>query len=109
MIFPVAGPVGMGALEAIWPQAGKVWFIGVDSDWSQTQPLYAKYILTSVLKNSDNTTFNIIKSLQDETFIGGTYVGTIANRGVGIATPNSAVSADLLKRIGASEGRYYCR
>jgi len=99
VIFPVASAVGVGALDAIWPHGGKVWFIGVDSDWSLAQPKYKSYILTSVLKAMDVTTFNVIASVQDGTFKGGTYVGTLANGGVGIATPNEAVPAALLTEL----------
>lgn len=99
VIFPVASAVGVGALDAIWPYGGKVWFIGVDSDWSLAQPKYKSYILTSVVKAMDVSTFIVIASVQDGTFKGGTYVGTLANGGVGIATPNEAVPAELLTEL----------
>ncbi len=99
VIFPVASVVGIGALDAIWPYGGKVWFIGVDSDWALMQPKLTDYILTSVLKAMDVSTFNVIESVIDDKFSGGTYAGTLANGGVGIATPNKAVPIDLLNEL----------
>jgi len=99
VIFPVAGTVGFGSLDAIWPHSGKVWFIGVDSDWAQSQPQYAPYILTSVLKNMDVSTYTVIEGIWSGNFPTSPYIGTLANNGVGIAPPNSAVPNDLLKEL----------
>jgi len=99
VIFPVAGTVGFGSLDAIWPHSGKVWFIGVDSDWAQSQPQYAPYILTSVLKNMDVSTYTVIEGIWSGNFPTSPYIGTLANNGVGIAPPNSAVPGDLLKEL----------
>lgn len=96
VILPVAGNVGFGSLDAIWPHSGKVWFIGVDSDWAQNQPQYAPYILTSVLKRMDVTTYAVIEGIWSGNFTNSTYIGTLANSGVGIAAPNPAVPNDLL-------------
>lgn len=57
VILPVAGPAGLGAVDAIHERIGIKWVIGVDSDWITTQPQYADIILTSVLKYMDVSTF----------------------------------------------------
>ncbi len=60
--------------------------IGVDADWYFTSPQYKDVILTSVLKNMDVTVFNVIQSVIDGTFAGGTsFVGTLVNGGVGLS------------------------
>jgi basic membrane protein A len=51
--------------------------------------------LTSVLKNMNVAVFEAVKSLQDGTFAGGLYVGTLANNGVGLA--DVAGASDELK------------
>jgi basic membrane protein A len=84
VIMPVAGPVGIGAAAAV-KDRGNVLFIGVDSDWFETQPGYASVILTSVLKKMDAVTVAVIKTAMDGTFAGGVSVGSLANGGVGIA------------------------
>jgi len=84
IIMPVAGPVGLGAAAAI-QERGNAYVIGVDSDWVLTSPEYADITLTSVMKLMDATTFQVIESVIDGTFEGGTVVGTLANEGVAIA------------------------
>lgn len=59
--------------------------IGVDTDQYISAPEFAAVWLTSVLKNMDVAVFDAAKAVQDGTFAGGAYVGTLANDGVGIA------------------------
>jgi len=99
IILPVAGPVGIGTAAAVQERGGYLWVIGVDADWSVTQPQYNNFVLTSVLKFMDVSTYDVIKTIVDGTFTGGTYVANIANGGVGIATPNSIVPTDLLNEL----------
>lgn len=84
IIMPVAGPVGLGTAAAA-EERGGVYIIGVDADWVLTNPQFAAITLTSVLKNMDVTTVNVIKSVIDGTFEGGVTVGTLENGGVGLA------------------------
>lgn len=105
IIMPVAGPVGRGTAAAI-KDRGNALIIGVDSDWFMDKKNYTPYediILTSVLKNMDVTTFDIIKSVVDGTYKGGVnVVGTVQNGGVGIApyhNLDSKVSAELKAEI----------
>jgi len=96
VIMAVAGPVGQGTAEAI-QAAGNAWFIGVDADWTLTAPKYTDIILTSVLKNIDVAVFDTIKqaSATDfEGFNGESYVGTLENDGVGLASVASGVISD---------------
>jgi len=97
VIMPVAGPVGLGT-AAVAKERGNVYIIGVDSDWTQTSPEYADIILTSVLKNMDILTYQVIEQVKNGTFKGGVIVGTLENGGVGLAPFNkldSMVSAKV--------------
>jgi len=84
IILPVAGQVGLGS-AAVCKETGNCLLIGVDTDWYVSAPEYKETYLTSVLKNMDVSVFDAIKMVVDGTFKGGTYVGTLANNGVGIA------------------------
>lgn len=97
IILPVAGPVGLGTAAAV-EERGDAYIVGVDADWVLTNPQYAAITLTSVLKNMDITTMNVIKAAIDGSFTGGVSVGTLENGGVGLASFHdlaSMVSADL--------------
>jgi basic membrane protein A len=97
IIMPVAGPVGLGAAAAV-KEAGNAYIIGVDTDWTVSAPEYTDITLTSVEKKMDVAVFDSIKAVQDGTFQGGNYVGTLENKGVGISpfhNLDSMVPADL--------------
>ncbi|WP_324716294.1 BMP family ABC transporter substrate-binding protein [Carboxydochorda subterranea] len=83
IVMPVAGPVGLGSAAAARDR--KRMIIGVDTDWYVSAPEYRSTYLTSVVKNMDVAVFDAIKAVQSGSFKGGTYVGTLANGGVGIA------------------------
>ena len=83
IILPVAGPVGLGTAAAVKERGAMM--IGVDTDWYISAPEYKEVYLTSVLKNMDVAVFEAIKAVVEGRFQGGTYVGTLANNGVGIA------------------------
>jgi basic membrane protein A and related proteins len=100
IIMPVAGPVGLGTAEAV-RAAGNAWIIGVDTDWTVSAEQYKDIILTSVEKNMDVAVFDAAKAVQDGTFKGGIYTGTLANGGVGLATTASVVPAELNTKIEA--------
>ncbi|MGD2057840.1 MAG: BMP family ABC transporter substrate-binding protein [Anaerolineales bacterium] len=84
IIMPVAGGVGLGA-AAVAGDRDDILIIGVDSDWTVSVPEQADSVLTSVLKNIDVAVFDTIESVQDDTFQGGLYIGTLENNGVGLA------------------------
>lgn len=84
IIMPVAGPVGGGTLAAIEDRGTGI-MIGVDSDWAVTNPDKSALVLTSVMKYMDVMTFEVVQSVIDDTFAGGKIVGTLENKGVGLA------------------------
>jgi basic membrane protein A len=97
IIMPVAGPVGLGTAAAAM-ERGNAYIIGVDVDWTVSAPEYTSITLTSVQKNMDVAVFNAAKQVQDGTFTGGLFVGTLENNGVGLAPfheLDNLVSADL--------------
>ena len=70
----------------------------MDNDWFIANPEYGAITLTSVLKNMDITTFNVVQSVLDGSYAGGVTVGTLENGGVGLAPfhdMDSSVSAEL--------------
>ncbi len=84
IIFPVAGPVGIGSAAATFDRGFTM--IGVDTDYYERFPENQSIYLTSVLKNIDVAVFEAVKAMNDGSFQGGTnYVGTFENGGVGIA------------------------
>lgn len=84
IIFPVAGPVGLGSAAAAQDRGFMV--IGVDADLTQTAPDYKEVYLTSVLKKIDVAVFEAVKLMDTGQFEGGTnYVSTLENGGVGLA------------------------
>ena len=105
VVMPVAGPVGIGSAAAIKERTtaeAPIFFIGVDSDWFETQPDYGDIILTSVLKKMDATTKAVIKKVIDGAFEGGLEVGSLSNGGVDLAPYHnfdSVVPAELKAEI----------
>ena len=83
VIMPVAGPVGLGTAAACQERGAMM--IGVDTDWYISAPEYKETYLTSVLKNMDVAVFETALAVQSGTFEGGTWLGTLKNKGVGIA------------------------
>lgn len=84
VIFPVAGPCGLGSAAAIKERG--LMMIGVDTDMTISAPEYTDILLTSVLKNMDKVVFEAAKMVVEDKFQGGTtYVATMSNGGVGLA------------------------
>jgi basic membrane protein A len=83
IIVPLAGTTGLGAAAAIKERAKMM--IGVDSDQYISTPDYKEIYLTSILKNTDKVCYDVIKTVVDNTFKGGAYMGTLKNDGVGLA------------------------
>ncbi|ORC15392.1 BMP family ABC transporter substrate-binding protein [Rothia nasimurium] len=90
IILPVAGPVGIGTLEAVQeynstnPEntASVIW---VDSDGVETNPNFSSIIMTSIMKKMDAAVTETIKADMDGNFTNEAYVGTLENDGVGLA------------------------
>lgn len=107
IIFPVAGPVGQGAMAAVKDNPSGLdtpLFIGVDVDQYISVPGFESIMLSSVLKRIDNAVFEAIKQAMAGPFTSNLYVGTLANDGVGMAPfhdLDSTVSADIKSEIDA--------
>lgn len=85
VIFPVAGPAGLGGLQAIKATGGKVHGIWVDTDGCVSAEAYCSVLLSSVVKEMDVAVTKAIgKSLHDK-FDNEPYVGTLQNDGVSLA------------------------
>jgi basic membrane protein A and related proteins len=105
IIMPVAGPVGLGTAAAAM-EAGNVYIIGVDTDWTISSPEYRSITFTSVRKNMDVAVYNSIEQVVNGTFAGGLFVGTLENDGVGLAPFHDLagmVSAELQGELDALE------
>ena len=109
VIFPVAGGVGLGAAKAVQNAdnaAGsqKVNMEWVDTDGCVSAATYCKYFITSVEKGIQTAVKTAVTSAATGTFKGGTYIGTLANNGVGLAPYHdfaSKVPASLQSEITA--------
>ena len=83
VIFPVAGPAGLGGLQAA--QDADVKAIWVDTDGCVSAAEYCDVLLTSVVKGMDVAVTEAIAESLDGTFTNELYVGTLENDGVGLA------------------------
>ncbi|MBA2495936.1 MAG: BMP family ABC transporter substrate-binding protein [Acidimicrobiia bacterium] len=86
VIMPVAGPVGLGSIEAIDAAGGAdvATLIWVDSDGFESTDA-GELMLTSVQKNMDVAVQEAVLAGADGTFEGGVSRGTLENGGVDIA------------------------
>ena len=100
IIFPVAGPAGLGALDAVQDQGLKA--IWVDTDGCVSAAEYCDVLLTSVMKGMDVAVEDAIKASVDGTFDNTPYTGTLENGGVGLAPfheQENAVPAELASQL----------
>jgi basic membrane protein A len=84
IIHPVAGPVGLGS-AGLCTETGSCLIVGVDADQFLTDPANAGVYLTSVLKNIAVSIFNTAVNVKELGSVGNTFLGTLANDGVGLA------------------------
>jgi basic membrane protein A len=82
IIFPVAGPAGLGGLQAA-KEAGALG-IWVDTDGYESTE-YGDILLTSVAKGMDVSVTAAIEASLNGTFSNEPYTGTLENNGVGLA------------------------
>jgi len=102
VIFPVAGPAGLGGLQAAKASRGNVNAIWVDTDGCVSAETYCPQLISSVLKGLDVSVAAAIKAAQDGSFSNEPYVGTLENGGTGLAPYNefqSKVSAELKAEV----------
>jgi basic membrane protein A len=100
IIFPVAGPAGLGALDAVQDQGLQA--IWVDTDGCVSAAEYCDVLLTSVMKGMDVAVEDAIKASVDGSFDNTPYTGTLENGGVGLAPfhdQESAVPAELAGQL----------
>jgi len=96
VVFNVAGPCGLGALDAA--KEKKVWGIGVDKD----QSFLGKHILTSAVKRVDQGIFLAIKAVQDDEVEGGKdLVFNLKNAGVSVGKISRSVPARHIAQMNA--------
>ena len=93
IIMPLAGPAGAGTLEAL-EERDTGYLIGADLDWSLAYANQSGLVLVSVMKNMDKYVYETIAAVQDGTFAGGNYLGTLENGGVGLSY--GSVAGDLI-------------
>jgi basic membrane protein A len=85
IIFPVAGGAGLGAGAAAQASGGKANVIWVDTDGCVSAAQYCKYFVTSVTKNLAGSVQTYLEKAASGSFPTGSYVGTLANGGTGLA------------------------
>ena len=82
IIFPVAGPAGLGGLQAAKDAGARgIW---VDTDGYESTE-YGDILLTSVAKGLDVSVTEAIKESIEGTFSNELYAGTLENGGVGLS------------------------
>ena len=102
VLFPVAGNAGTGALQVAQASNGKITAIWVDTDGCESASEYCNVLLTSVYKAMDVAVEAAIKDALDNKFSSEPFVGTLANKGVGIAPYHefdAKIPADLKTAI----------
>ena len=100
IIFPVAGPVGLGSAQFAMDSAGKVKIIGVDVDMSISNPTQAEVYVASVLKKIDAAVLQAVKDALASAGGGTDYLGTLENGGVGVAI-TSTITPELQAELDA--------
>ncbi|MEQ7126293.1 BMP family ABC transporter substrate-binding protein [Actinopolymorpha sp. B11F2] len=102
IIFPVAGPAGLGGLQAAKASGGKVNAIWVDTDGCKSAAEYCSVLLTSVYKGMDVAVKNVITTTYEDKFDNTPYVGTLENKGTGLSPYHewdSKIPAELKAEI----------
>jgi basic membrane protein A len=103
----VGGLIGSPGMDVARDRGGYGIWVDVDGYFLLTDA--QDVLLTSIMKNMDNSVFDVIEAAMDGTFDGcGVYVGDLANAGVGIAPYHDLadeVPADLAAEVEALEGQ----
>lgn len=105
IIFPVAGPAGLGGLQAA-KDAGK-WGIWVDTDGCVSAAEYCDVLLTSVVKGMDVAVEAAILAAAKGETTNEPYNGTLENGGVSLADfgPNADVDDELAAKLEELKGK----
>ncbi|WP_426247045.1 BMP family lipoprotein [Nocardioides sp. LHG3406-4] len=100
VIMPVAGPAGLGGLQAVKDAGVKgIW---VDTDGCVSAEEYCDVLLTSVVKGMDVAVEEAIKASVDGSFSNELFNGTLENGGVSLAPYHEAegdISDDVKSQI----------
>ena len=102
VLFPVAGPAGLGGLQAAKASNGKVNAIWVDTDGCVSAAEYCPVLMSSVQKGMDVAVKDAIVSVVDNKFDNTQFTGTLDNGGTSLAPFHdfdSKVSADTKKEL----------
>jgi basic membrane protein A len=97
VIFPVAGPAGLGGLKAA--QDADAWGIWVDTDGCVSASEYCDILLTSVVKGMDVAVFDAIQDSVNDEFTNEVYRGTLENDGVGLADLGDDVPSEVADKV----------
>jgi basic membrane protein A len=85
ILFPVAGPAGLGALTAAQDSDGAANAIWVDTDGCVSASEYCDVIISSVVKGMDVAVEDAITDSLKKQFDNTPFVGTLDNGGVALA------------------------
>jgi basic membrane protein A and related proteins len=85
ILLPVAGPAGLGALQAAKASGGKVNAIWVDTDGCVSAAEYCSVLISSVYKGMDVAVQDVITTSYEDKFDNTPYVGTLENEGTGLS------------------------
>ncbi len=85
IIFPVAGPSGLGGLQAAKASNGKVNAIWVDTDGCVSAAEYCSVLISSVNKGMDVAVQDAVTSVVDNKYDSKQFVGTLENGGTSLA------------------------
>jgi basic membrane protein A len=102
VLFPVAGPSGLGGLQAAKASNGKVNAIWVDTDGCVSAEEYCPVLMSSVEKGMDVAVKDAVISVVDNKFDNTQFTGTLQNGGTAIAPFHdfdSKVPADIKSEL----------
>ena len=102
VLFPVAGPSGLGGLQAAKASNGKVNAIWVDTDGCISAEEYCSVLMSSVEKGMDVAVKDAVISVVDNKFDNTQFTGTLQNGGTAIAPFHdfdSKVPADVKSEL----------
>ena len=85
VLLPVGGPIYQSAASAIREAGREIALMGVDADFTETDPSVADLVLTSILKGIDVGTYEAVLAAGNDEFDPAPFLGTLENGGVGLA------------------------
>ena len=85
VLLPVGGPIYQSAAAAIREAGREIAMLGVDADFTETDPSVADLMLTSILKGIDVGTYEAVLAAGNGEFDSTPFIGTLENEGVGVA------------------------